>query len=100
MKRGLAWLALVGVLSAPLWAQAQEQPTAATTRASRTARNDAATVARRRAAVQRLQGDVAAQEADSQAAAEKLKQRDAEIAELRRQLQAAQQDGSAAGRQH
>jgi hypothetical protein len=94
-------LALVGVLpAAPLWAQAQQQPAAATTPVSKAVHGNAAAVAKQREAVQRLQSDVAAQEADSQAAAEKLKQQDAEIAELRRQLQAAQQAGAAAAPQH
>ncbi|MDE2086460.1 MAG: hypothetical protein KGI63_04400 [Xanthomonadaceae bacterium] len=52
---------------------------------------------KRKAEVRRLQNSVSAQESRSQAAAAKLKRQDAEIAELQRQLQAAQQAGRAAG---
>lgn len=97
----MAWLVLASVLAtAPLYAQHQQQPATATTQVSRAARKNAAAVARQRAEVQRLQNTVAAQESDSQAAAEKLKQQDAKIAELHRQLLAVQQAGAAAGQGH
>ncbi|MBD8881018.1 hypothetical protein IHE49_11060 [Rhodanobacter sp. 7MK24] len=47
-----------------------------------------------------MQKDVAKQESGSQAAAEKLRRQDAEIAELRRQLQAVQQAREAVGKGH
>ena len=48
---------------------------------------------RQKAAVRHLQKSVRVQESDSRAAAAKLQRQDAEIAELQRQLQAAQQPG-------
>jgi uncharacterized protein HemX len=96
VRRGLYWLALAGLLAVtPLWARAQQSADA---HASKAVRKQTAAVARQRAEVQRLQRDVAAQESGSRAAAERLKQRDAEIAELQRQLQTAQQSGAAAGK--
>ncbi|MBD8900269.1 hypothetical protein [Rhodanobacter sp. DHG33] len=91
-------LVLAGALLAPaLWAQSQP---AATAQVSKDARKDAAAVAKQRTAVQQLQNDVAAQEASSKAAAEKLKEQDAEITRLQEQLQATQQAGEAARSQH
>ena len=92
----MAWFALAGMLaSAPLWAQTgQEAPVA------RAVRKNAAAVVRQQAEVKRLQGDLAAQESERKAAAEKLRQQDARIAELQRQLQAASQAGTAAGQGH
>jgi len=96
VRRGLCWLALAGVLAVtPLWASAQQS---ADGHASKAVRKQTAAVSRQRAEVQRLQRDVAAQESGSRAAAERLKQQDAEIAELQRQLQTAQQSGAAAGK--
>ncbi|GAB3785596.1 hypothetical protein [Dyella agri] len=93
MRRGQYWLALaLALAAAPLWARTQ-QPAV-----SKAAPKDAAAVARQRAEVQRLRHDVAAQESGSEAAAQRLKQRDAEIADLQRQLQAAQQAGAATGK--
>ena len=98
MRRGLSWLALAGLLAvAPLWARTQ-QPAAAPV--SKAVHASTAAVARQRAEVQHLRQDVAAQESGSRAAAERLKRQDAEIAELQRQLQAAQQAGAAAGTGH
>jgi hypothetical protein len=94
------WLALAGMLAAlPLWAQTG-QPAAATALVAKAVHKHADAVATQRAKVQRLQGDVVAQESDSQAAAAKLKQQDAEIAELQRQLQAAKPAGAGAGQGH
>jgi hypothetical protein len=95
VRRGLYWLTLAGILAVmPLWARAQPSTD---THASKAVRKQTAAVARQRAEVQRLQRDVAAQESGSHAAAERLKQQDAKIAELQRQLQAAQPSGAAAG---
>lgn len=101
MKRGVAGLALLAGLlaAAPLWAQTG-QPAADTARLAGAVHGNADAVARQRAEVQRLQGEVAAQESASQAAAEKLKRQDAEIAELQRQLQAARPAAAAAGQGH
>ena len=90
----MGWLALAAVLAvAPAWAQTRQDAA----HDSKAAHKDAAAVARQRARVQRLQHDVAAQEAGSRADAQRLQQQDAQIAELQRQLQAAQQAGTAAG---
>ena len=95
MRRGPCWLALAGMLVAvPLWASAQ-QPAAHAASVSGAVHKNAAAVARQRAEVQRLQHDVTAQESGSHTAAQRLRQQDAEIAELQRQLQAAQQAGAA-----
>ena len=92
MRRGRYWLALALMLAvAPLGARTQ-QPAASK------AVHKGAAVAQQRAEVQRLRHDVAAQESGSQAAAQRLKQQDAEIAELQRQLQATQQAGAATGK--
>ena len=93
--RGAHGLVLIGLLAAvPSWANASAiQPVPA----ARPTHQRAGVIARQQAEVQRLQKDVTAQESDSRAAAEKLRQQDAEIAELRRQLQAAQRTGKAAG---
>ncbi len=91
---GLALAALLA--SAPSWARV-EPPAGAAARAAKATPQDAATLARQRAEVQRLQHDVAVQESGGRAAAERLKQQDAKIAELQRQLQAVQQAGAAAG---
>jgi len=96
VRRGPYWLVLAGALAvAPQWACAQQSTG---THVSKAVRKQAAAVARQRAEVQRLQRDVAAQESGSHAAAQRLKQQDEEIAELQRQLQAAQSSGAAAGR--
>ncbi|MEW9570657.1 hypothetical protein ABQJ54_02760 [Rhodanobacter sp. Si-c] len=88
---------LAGVLlAAPLSAQAWQQPAANAARVARAVHKNAAAVDQQRAKVQDLQHDVAAQEAGSRAAAQRLEQQDAEIAELQRQLQAAQQAGAGA----
>ena len=94
-------LVLAGVLlAAPLWAHAWQQPATDAAHVSRAVHKNVAAVDRQRAKVQDLQHDVAAQEAGSRAAAQRLKQQDAEIAELQRQLQAAQQAGAATGKGH
>jgi hypothetical protein len=98
VRRDLHWLALAGALAAaPLWARAQQAPDV---HASKAVHQEAAAVTRQRTEVQRLRHDVAAQESGSQAAAQRLQQQDAEIAELQRQLQAAQQGGAAADKGH
>jgi uncharacterized protein HemX len=98
VRHGLRWLALAGALvAAPLWARTQHS---ATIHVSKVAHKDADAVAQQRAEVQRLQHSVAAQESGSQAAARRLRQQDSEIAELQRQLQAAQQAGPVAGKGH
>lgn len=87
--RGAHGLVLIGLLAAvPSWAGASAIKPVPAARAA---------MARQQAEVRRLQKDVTAQESDSRAAAEKLRQQDAEIAELRRQLQAAQRTGKVAG---
>ena len=96
----MRWLALAVLLAAaPLWARVQ-QPATVATPVAKAARKNAAAVTRQRTEVQRLQQDVAAQESGSRAAAQRLKQQDAEIAELQRQLQAAQQAGAASDKGH
>ncbi|MFK2875556.1 hypothetical protein [Rhodanobacter hydrolyticus] len=91
MRRGACSWVLAGLLivAGPVCAQTHGS-----------ARQVATAVARQQAEVQRLQKDVAKQESGSQAAAEKLRRQDAEIAELRRQLQAVQQAREAVGKGH
>ncbi|HKR76305.1 MAG TPA: hypothetical protein VJR95_06540 [Rhodanobacter sp.] len=98
----MRWLALAAMLAAsPLWARGQQSGTEAAP-VAKAVRKNAAAVTRQRAEVQRLQQDVAAQESGSRSAAQRLKQQDAKIAELQRQLQAAQQAGqpTARGAEH
>jgi TolA-binding protein len=86
-------LGLLGCLLATgLWAQSSPD----TARVAAKTNQD---VARHQAEVQRLQQDVGRQESASQQAAERLQQQDRTIAELRKQLKAAQaaSTGSAAG---
>lgn len=94
MIRRLAALAL------PLALMATVAPVAGETATSprRPQASDTA-VDHQRAEVQRLRRDVAAREADSREAARRLRQQDAKIAELQRQLQAARPaaTGAAAG---
>lgn len=98
MRRGIGWLALAVVLAAaPAWAHAR-RPMADAARSANPVHRKADALTRQRTEVQRLQHDVAAQESGSRADAQRLRQQDAEIAELQRQLQAAQQAGAAAGK--
>jgi hypothetical protein len=100
VRRGPHRLALAAALAAaPLWAHAW-QATADAAHVAGSVHEDAAAVVRQRAEVKRLQHDVAAQESDSRADAGRLRQQDAEIAELQRQLQAARQAGAAASQGH
>ncbi|MBA2078169.1 hypothetical protein [Rhodanobacter sp. PCA2] len=99
MRRGAAGLVLAGALLAVSLVQAQQASPAAPVSGA-AVHKQAAAVDRQRAEVQRLQHDVAAQEAGSHAAADRLRQQDAKITELRQQLQAAQQAGSTAGDGH
>jgi hypothetical protein len=98
VRRSVGWLALAAVLAVvPAWAHARH-PTADAARGAKTVHGEAAALARQRAEVQRLQHDVAAQESGSRADAQRLRQQDAEIAKLQRQLQAVQRAGTAAGK--
>ncbi|HET8763758.1 MAG TPA: hypothetical protein VFM52_00910 [Rhodanobacter sp.] len=85
MKYALAVLALAGTLAATaLPAQTPATRGAKPRHAAKT------TVERQRATVKQLEHDVAGQEAGSRDAARRLQQKDAEIAELQRQLRAVQ----------
>lgn len=81
----IALAALATALSlAPAWAHQRAGTNAAGTDAGKAA------VARERAQVKHLEHAVAGQEAGSQTAAKRLQEKNARIAELQRQLQAAQ----------
>jgi len=98
VKLVMGGLALAAILAAaPVWAGTR-RPVDDAAYGPKTVRKDAAAVARQRAEVLRLQHDVAAQESSSRTAAQRLKQQDAQIAELQRQLQTAQQAGAGAGK--
>ena len=101
MRRGVRWLALAALLaSAPLWARGAPGAVAAagTATTSQHAAASAASVASQRAEVQRLQGAVAKRESEHRAAAQRRARQDAEIVELRRQLQAVHEAGPAGGK--
>lgn len=95
---GMGGLVLAAMLAAVPACAGTRRPMADAAYVSKAVRRDAAAVARQRAVVRRLQHDVAAQESSSRTADQRLKQQDARIAELQRQLQAAQQGGAGAGK--
>ena len=85
MRYALAVLALTGTLAAT--ALPAQTPA---THGAKPGHTATTTVERQRATVKQLEHDVAGQEAGSRDAARRLQQKDAEIAELQRQLRAVQ----------
>jgi hypothetical protein len=87
------WLRLglcVATAALPAWAAAGEQP----------APKAEQRVASKNAEVQRLQHDVASQEAQSEQADRKMEEQDRAIADLRRQLETLKSAKAAAGQGH
>lgn len=93
MRASCLLLAAASLLAVvPAWADRSHRP-AATVPQAKAAKHEAKALAARRGEVKRLEQNVAAQEASGHAAAQRLQRQDAEIAELKRQLQAVKPSG-------
>lgn len=97
---GWRWVSSGALVAALLVTPVTAALAAHTPEAQPQARPEAAKLAKQRVEVDRLRHDVATQKSGGQDAASKLRQRDARIAELKKQLRTLQQAPTTANGEH